>query len=99
MDVREADGAVTLRVRVVPRASREAIAGERGGALLVRLTAPPSEGLANAALQRLLAKALDVPASAVTLLRGRQAREKLVRVAGVDGRRVLALAAAGAARR
>ena len=46
---------VVLRVRVQPRASRDALAGEREGALVVRLTAPPVEGEANEALARLLA--------------------------------------------
>ena len=42
---------MVLAVRVKPRASRDAIEGEREGALVVRLTAPPVEGEANAALR------------------------------------------------
>jgi hypothetical protein len=75
---------VTLRVRVQPRASRDAIAGERGGALLVRLTAPPVEGAANQALSRLLGKALGLPPSAVEVLRGATGRDKLLRIAGAS---------------
>jgi uncharacterized protein (TIGR00251 family) len=74
---------VTLRVRVQPRASRDAIAGERAGALLVRLTAPPVEGAANAALLRLVARALGVPPSSIEILRGATGRDKLLRIAGV----------------
>lgn len=81
--MREAAGGVRLRVRVQPRAPRDAIAGERGGALLVRLKAPPVDGAANKALRRLLARALGVPPSAVSVLRGETAREKLLEVAGV----------------
>jgi uncharacterized protein YggU (UPF0235/DUF167 family) len=42
------------------------------------------EGLANRALARLLARTLDVPASAVTVLRGARGRDKVVHVAGLE---------------
>lgn len=83
---------MSFAVRVQPRASRDELAGERAGALLVRLKAPPVEGAANAALVRLLAKSLGVPVSAVEILRGPSQRDKLVRVRGVRGPQVLALA-------
>ena len=82
LDIREADGAVTLRVRVQPRASREELAGERAGALVVRLTAAPVGGEANAALIRFLARYLGHPASALHLMRGAGARDKVLRVDG-----------------
>ena len=88
LDVREADGRVSFPVRVQPRASRDALAGERAGALLVRLKAPPVDGAANAALARFLAAALGVPAFAVEIVRGAARRDKLVRVSGVDRARV-----------
>jgi hypothetical protein len=72
-----------LRLRVQPRASRDAITGWRDDVLAVRVTAPPVEGAANAALTRLLAEAFHVPRSAVTLLRGERGREKLVRIVGL----------------
>jgi uncharacterized protein YggU (UPF0235/DUF167 family) len=43
IDLCERDGAITFAVRVVPRGSRDAIEGEHGGALKVRLTAPALE--------------------------------------------------------
>ena len=46
-DVRDAEGGATLRVRVSPRASRDTLAGERQGALVVRITAPPVDGAAG----------------------------------------------------
>lgn len=82
-DLREGDDGVTLRVRVKPRASRDGLGGERAGALVVRLTAPPVEGEANAALGRFLGKLLGVAPSAVRLLRGATGREKLVRIEGL----------------
>jgi uncharacterized protein (TIGR00251 family) len=83
LDLRDTACGLTLRVRVQPRASKEALAGERDGALLVRLTAPPLEGRANEALARLLARTLGVAPSAVRVLRGASGRDKLVEVAGV----------------
>jgi uncharacterized protein YggU (UPF0235/DUF167 family) len=84
---------VRLRVRVRPRASRDAIAGERAGALLVQVVAAPVDGAANQALRRLLARALSIPASRVRVVHGETAREKLVHVAGVGAEAVRALAA------
>jgi uncharacterized protein (TIGR00251 family) len=83
LDLREDGGGVTLRVRVQPRASRDAVGGSREGALVVRLTAPPVEGAANEALSRLLGRTLAVPPSRVHLLRGERGRDKLVRVDGL----------------
>jgi hypothetical protein len=83
---------VSFSVRVQPRASRDELSGERAGALLVRLSAPPVEGAANAALRRLLARALGIAPSAVEILRGASRRDKLVRVRGVSGQQVRALA-------
>lgn len=73
-----------LRVHVTPRAARDGIDGVREGVLRVRLTAPPVEGRANAALVRLLARALGVPVRDVRVVRGHTAREKLLEIDGVD---------------
>lgn len=78
-------------VRVVPRASRDAIVGEHDGALKIALTAPPVEGEANAALVALLAKELGVAKRDVVLLRGEASRSKRVEVRGVDAAAVRAL--------
>jgi uncharacterized protein (TIGR00251 family) len=72
-------------VRVTPRASRDAIEGEReDGVLKVRLTAPPVEGEANAALVRLMGRALGVPPRAIRLLSGASGRDKRLLVEGVQ---------------
>jgi uncharacterized protein len=73
-----------LRVRVQPRAPRSEIVGWRAdGTLSVRVAAPPVEGRANAALAALLAGALDVRPSAVSVEHGAHGRDKLVRIAGL----------------
>lgn len=68
-----------LSVRVVPRASADAIVPE-SDCLKVRLTAPPVEGQANAHLCKVLAKAFDVPKSRVSVERGATSRVKQVRI-------------------
>jgi uncharacterized protein len=83
-DIEEHRGGVRFAVRVQPRASRSEVAGAHGGALRVRLTAPPVEGRANEALVRFLAEALGVRAGAVRLLAGAAGRTKRVEVDGVS---------------
>ena len=73
-----------LAIRLQPRARRDEVVGERGGALVVRVTAPPVEGRANAALCRLVAKAAGVAPSRVAIVRGHGSRDKVVRVDGID---------------
>jgi uncharacterized protein (TIGR00251 family) len=74
---------VRLRLRVLPRASRDEVAGVAGDAVRVRLTAPPVDGAANEALLRFLAGRLDLTRSAVTLVSGLTSRTKVVEVAGL----------------
>ncbi len=78
--VRVSGGRAFFDVRVTPRASRSGIAGERDGALLVRVTAPPVEGAANEAVVAVLARALRVAPSDVRVERGGHARTKVVSV-------------------
>lgn len=91
MDITVNADSISFRVRVQPRASRDAIEGDHAGALKVRLTAPPLEGRANESLRRLLAERLNVPLSAVRIISGENSRNKRIAVAGVTRERVLAL--------
>ncbi len=72
-----------LSLRVQPRASRNEIVGWQDATLKLRVTAPPVDGAANAAIARLLARALGVSPSSISVVKGRQAREKIVEVAGL----------------
>lgn len=76
---------ITIEVRVQPRSSRTGIEGVSGGALKVRLTAPPSEGRANAQLIEVLSAGLGVRKSSMKILRGLSSRNKTVEIEGVDG--------------
>jgi uncharacterized protein len=73
-----------LIVRLQPRARRDEVVGERGGAVVIRVTAPPVDGKANDALCRLIAKAAGIPPSKVAIVRGHSSRDKVVRVDGID---------------
>lgn len=83
MIVTSGDG-VELTLRIQPRASRTEIVGPLGGALKLRLAAPPVDGEANDELIRFLARVLGVPKSAVEIVRGAAGRTKQVRVAGIS---------------
>jgi uncharacterized protein (TIGR00251 family) len=82
---------ILFTVRVAPRAASGVIAGERDGALVVRVTAPPAEGRANDAVIRIVAKALDLPPSAVRLVRGAKARTKVLSVPAAAAERLAGL--------
>lgn len=82
-----------IAVRVQARAGRDEIAGERAGAVLIRVTAPPARGRANDAVCRLVAARLGVARSRVSVARGASSRDKLLEVEGLDSgalRRALA---------
>jgi len=87
--ITEAKDGATFSVRVVPRSSRNQIVGVEGGALKIKLTAPPVEGAANSALIEFVAEWLGVRRSAVSIVSGDKARNKIVRVTGVTREQVL----------
>jgi uncharacterized protein YggU (UPF0235/DUF167 family) len=78
-------------VRLQPRARANEILGERDGVLLVRVSAPADRGRANDALCRLIAKRARVGQRRVSIIRGASARQKVVRVEGVDPERLRAV--------
>ncbi|MEJ2641178.1 MAG: DUF167 domain-containing protein [Desulfosarcinaceae bacterium] len=69
---------LVVKVAVVPRASRNQVAGLKGDALKIKLTAPPVEGAANKACLQLLAKALGLPKSSLTIASGESSRTKRI---------------------
>ena len=78
-----------LVVRLTPRGGRDAVEGwardEDGRPYLkVRVAAPPLEGAANSALEKLIAKALKRPRGAVRIAGGDHARLKQLEITGVS---------------
>jgi uncharacterized protein (TIGR00251 family) len=96
-------GGVALAVRLTPKGGRNAIDGVEyladGRAVVkVRVAAPPSEGEANDALIRLIAKAVGVAPRDVTLAAGATARVKRLVLAGDPPTLIAALEKMAAAR-
>jgi len=89
---REEGGSLVFAVRVVPRASKTAVAGEHDGALKVRVAAPPVEGAANRELTRFLAKRLGVPSGSVEVVGGHTSKTKVVKATGAKPEDLLRLA-------
>ena len=73
-----------LRLRVSPGARNARVVGRHGQSWKVRVAAPPEGGRANEAVVRLLAETLSLPRGAVTLVSGHGARDKVVRLDGLD---------------
>lgn len=73
-----------ITVQVTPRASSEEIIGFEEDALRVRVTAPPARDRANRALERLLARRLDLRPSAVQVVSGQTVRRKVVEIEGIE---------------
>ena len=82
---------VVIDVRVIPRAKRTELGGERDGAIVVRLAAPPVEGAANDALVTFLAETLDLPRRNISIVSGERSRNKRVAISGANPARIAAL--------
>jgi uncharacterized protein (TIGR00251 family) len=91
LEIQEREGAVSFLVRVQPRASKDEIAGEIGGAVKVRLQAPAVEDRANEALAEFLAQLLKTSRTAVRILSGERSRTKRIEIRGVTRQQILAL--------
>ena len=79
-----------IDIRVMPRSSKNAIDGIRDGRFVVRVTAPPVDGAANAAVVDIIAAALDLPRRSVRVVVGETGRNKTVEVTGLDAAAVRA---------
>jgi uncharacterized protein (TIGR00251 family) len=76
--------AITLKIHLQPRASRNEIDGWHGDALKVRVTAPPFEGKANKAVQKFLGDQLGIPPAQIAIIAGQRSREKVLRISGLS---------------
>ena len=69
-----------LKVRVQPKASKNLVEGYFGDTFRLRVTAPPENGKANAAVIELLAASLDINRSRLRIIKGLKSRDKSVGV-------------------
>jgi hypothetical protein len=83
---RAGNGCVIVRVRLTPKSSIEGVDGvapsAEGMALAARVRAVPAEGEANAAVEKLVARWLDVPKSTVRVTAGAKSRIKSLTISG-----------------
>lgn len=79
---------VLLKVRVQPRASRNAIETDASGNIRIRVTAPPEDNAANEAVVQLVAKALRLARNRVAIEQGTRSRDKVLRIQGVTAETV-----------
>lgn len=73
-----------LKIKVVPKASRNAVAGWLGDELKVLVTSAPEKGKANQAVIAVLAEALGLPEQAITITKGQTSPRKTVGLEGID---------------
>jgi uncharacterized protein len=78
------DPSTRVRLRVSPGARRSELVGRHGDGWKVRVTAPPEDGRANDAVLDLLAEQLELPRRSLSIVSGHTAREKIVRMEGID---------------
>jgi uncharacterized protein (TIGR00251 family) len=78
-----------LRLRVQPRAKRNAIAAPEGDQLKVWVTSPPVDDAANEAVCRLLAERLKCRRGDIRIVQGRSSRHKRVAVEGLSAEVIL----------
>lgn len=71
---------LTLTLHIQPGARVTSVAGLHGGALKIKVAAPPVEGKANAALAAFLSKVFNVPLRQITVKLGSQGRHKVVEI-------------------
>lgn len=82
---------VSINVKVIPRAKSNSISGFMAdGHLKIRLTAPPVDGKANAALIHLLANTLGIPETSISIESGEHAQKKRVKINGLSGEEIQA---------
>lgn len=84
------NAAVRLNLKVAPKSSRNAVTGWTGDTLKLSVTTAPEKGKANQRVIEVLAQALDVPRSSISIVRGETAATKQVEIAQLSETEVFA---------
>ncbi len=82
--IRGTGSAVEVALHVQPRARRNEITGLHGGALKLRLCAPPVDDAANRAVIEFFASRLHLPKSRLQILSGMKSRDKTLRIESIS---------------
>jgi uncharacterized protein len=69
-----------VSIRVIPRARRDEVGGERAGRLVVRTTAAPVDDQANEAVRKLIAEHFGVQVRRVDIVSGHHSRDKVIAI-------------------
>jgi len=85
----ETSEGLDIKIRAVPRASKNEIQGIYDQALKIRLTTAPVDGKANQALIRFLSKELHISKSQIQMKRGDTSRHKTLRITGLTQEQLL----------
>lgn len=85
MKKKEQDRAYSdISAKILPRSSKNEIAGIEGGIVKIRVTAPPVEGMANRAVIELISKELKIPKKDIEIISGDKSKNKRIRVYGIS---------------
>ena len=82
--MRAKESGTIFHVKVLPRSSKNQIVGKEGPFFKVKLMAPPFDGKANKALEKLLSSTFRVPKSNIKIVAGKRTRVKSVFVEGLS---------------
>ncbi len=80
-----------IRVKVLPKSSRDEVVGMEGEICKVKIKAAPVDGKANKALISLLSKEFNLPKKSIEIVSGHTSRLKRVRISGVLQKDLLSL--------
>jgi len=82
LDLQKVDDGVVFKIKVQPASGKNEIVGVQGGALKIKIGAPPLKGKANKALVDFLRRKLGVKNSEVEIISGHTTRLKRIKVKG-----------------
>jgi uncharacterized protein (TIGR00251 family) len=84
LQIRDTAKGLEVPLHVLPRAKHCEISGVHGGALKVKVTAPPVDDAANRAIIKFLSSLLDISKSRLAILSGLKSREKILQIEGLS---------------
>jgi uncharacterized protein (TIGR00251 family) len=89
LQIRETEAGLEVPLHVQPRAKRCEISGIHGGALKLKVTAPPVDDSANRAILQFFSTLLGIPKSILQITSGLKSRDKVLRITGFSSARFL----------